>query len=329
MKILKMLFLVVFIVGVVQVNLSALVYSRIEGTIVDEETKVPLEDAYVLLYQCQEDSPCRKYRYEFTNQQGYFKFDQLITSNYFLLIVKEGYVPIGPFGYVVDSLPQRFRALVRGGEYSHPQAPDLNTLDSELAETFHLKEGEIKHFKYKLEKEAVLVFNISRKTPGGIEPIDAGIEIAHPYYNTEVREDVDDGTYRSAFLVEGMVDITIYTDGYTETTLKNILLEKGKTRTVNHIVDYTVGQVIHGVVRSKSSGNLLNQVYVEIYNIHGYSTKTDDSGEFWIGGIDPGTYNLVLNRMVYDSGIGKSKIVRKSIQVTILLNEKKDLNIEL
>jgi hypothetical protein len=325
MKGIKFLILVIFVLSLFQFNLYSLITSRVEGTVIDKDTGQPIKGAYVALYGCDEEGVCSKSGNVKTDNNGFFKFDDLKRRNYFLVIVKEGYAFFGPLGKVLNTLSFIIKANIFG-EFRYGPPLFYYGIDSEEVDTFYIKEGQIKHFKIKLKKEAKLIVNVKRKKPQGIEPVPrVSIGIKHSEYIDELDVTAKKGHFESHYFDKGTAEIEILVSGYPDKTYK-VQLENGKTTNIDYIVDFTKGQVVYGVIRDKDDGGPVPNVYIYLTGTQGAITDTDDNGEFWIGGLKSGTYILEICRLVYSSSerTSKNKCIKK--QFILRPNEKKELN---
>jgi hypothetical protein len=124
-----------------------------------------------------------------------------------------------------------------------------------------------------------------------------------------------------------LVDLEIYPQGYKTIHYKNVELEKGKTTKIEYVVDYTKGQVFHGILKYKDSNGPIYFARVFFQSSGFNQTRfearlyTDRNGEFWIGGFPPGTYSLVISKENFNDPYKRFKI-RKYIKIS--LDEKKE-----
>jgi len=288
--------------------------SRVEGTVVDEETGNPIAGASVGLFSCLKSGIAIRYMaginhktntfYIETDSKGYFVFDDLHETEYFLVVFKEGYASVGPFFYKKPGPFEDANGLVF-----------TTKIDS-----FVLEEGQIKHFKIKMEKEAILKVSVFMKTFSCIEPIDEfHASIFHPGFSEKFEELIKPGIINNAFterakklvpvkyiktengfqtiyFKKGSVTLTIYANGFPPKTFANIQLEKGQTRDIDYIVDFTKPPVIYGTIKNKDTGEPFHVVYLTIKKqdepnkYHYLKTYSDKDGKYWYGGIEPGKY---------------------------------------
>jgi hypothetical protein len=161
-------------------------------------------------------------------------------------------------------------------------------------------EGQIKHLRIKLEKEAVLKVKLFEKTTNGTTPGDFGIEARHSEYVDTLYGKSIGGEFKSKYLGEGKINLTIIAGaGCPAIYIDNIDLEKGTTTTIEHTCDYTIGQGIFGVITNKLTGQPIDAVGICIqksdYSSNLICTTTDENGKFRIGGLEPGKYFLHID----------------------------------
>jgi hypothetical protein len=324
MRLIKFTSFLILISLIIPLNLFPWISSRVEGTIADEETGQPIPGAYVGLFHCFIQGNNLSYslmapndnasgEYIKTNDKGYFKFDDLHESEYFLAVFKEGYAAVGPFYY---KKPDLFEERTGSAETSQ-------------IERFHLQEGQIKHFKIQMEKEAILKVNVFRKTFEGIEPIDYfEVLLQHSDFLEEFKANIKPGSNENSYLKKyksvihrdfekkyiptdegfqtiyfkkGKANLKIYFDGYPPKNFEGIQLEKGKVKLVEFVVDFTNSPVVYGIIKHKDTGEPFDDVYIAIQKqdepnkelyIDSYTNKY---GKYWLGGIEPGRYLLCFH----------------------------------
>jgi hypothetical protein len=114
----------------------------------------------------------------------------------------------------------------------------------------------------------------------------------------------------------------VHTEGYPDKQYF-ITLEEGKTHIIEHLLDFTTGQVIHGVLTEKISGKPLPGAMISIYNLEvekqDCMVYTDFNGEYWLGGFIPGMYMM---------NIKPSGRERVRFQLDIKENQKLEINRE-
>ena len=352
-RLLKFISLLILFPLIIPSNLFPWISSRVEGTIVDEETGQPIVGAYVGIFHCFIQGNNLSYslmppndksgsKYISTNDNGYFRFDDLNEAEYFLAVFKEGYAAVGPF------------------YYKKPDLFEENTGSAETSqiERFLLKEGQIKHFKIQMEKEAILKVNVLRKTFEGIEPIDEfDITVQHSDFLEEFEANIKPGSnnnpylkkikrvipggfkkkyiptdegFQTIYFKKGTVSIEISPNGYSHRTFEGIQLVKGKVELVEWIVDFTEAPVVYGVIKNKYTGEPFPVIYLDFEkqdepNKYFYiKSYPDNNGKFWIGGMSPGKYLF----HIYSFGGGGDKKIDFEVILNITLDSIIEVNKE-
>lgn len=343
MKGIKRFVLFFLVLGIVHVNLFSLITSRVEGIVVDEETGSPIINALVSLYTCKSDGDRGYYTEESdygpdnrveTDGNGKFVFNDLKEGEYFLQVFKEGYAAVGPrvnydliykgIGRLGIRLNYKIKYL---GTWSHDKPGEIKR--------FLLKEGQIKHFRIKLEKEAVLLVKLFEKTTAGTTPRDFGIEARHSEYVDKLYGKSIDGEFKSKYLGEGIIDLRIIIEaGYHDFHVDNIDLKKGTTTTIERTCDYTIGQGIFGVITNKLTGQPIDDVSVWLQKSDKsgdlFTAEIDGNGKYRLGGLTPDKYILTIHyldliyRCEYTEIITLSPNEIKEYNKAIILKEIKE-----
>ena len=281
----RVLVLAVIVLGIFQTNLFSIIYSRIEGDVFDESGG-PVNGARVMLFSCvdmAQHTSCYKVNDSITNNNGYFRFDDIEFGVYAIFVLSDGYASNGPYSNILEVADM---------------GPTSHTIEIPSQYKFTVKEGKIKYFKIKLEKEAKLIVNVTSKYPGGISPkiqLFSQLTIKHPSYINKIHgiNETFENTYQSKYLKEGLIDVSIRSDGYTEKNYQ-VQLKTNEAQTINHVVDFTSGQVVYGQIINNITREPLINASVELaggddVNVQAFS---DENGNYWIGGVKPGVYNL-------------------------------------
>jgi hypothetical protein len=307
MKSIKITSFLILISLVIPLNLLSWISSRIEGTIVDEETGAPIISALVSLYTCKSDGDREYYTEEIdnvpdnrveTDRDGKFAFNDLKKGEYFLQVFKEGYAAVGPrvnYDWIYEGIGRLGIRLNYQNQYmgnwSHDKPGEIKR--------FLLKEGQIKHLSIKLEKEAVLLVKLFEKTTAGTTPRDFRIEAKHSEYVDKIYGRSVGGEFKSKYLGEGKIDLIIITGAsYRDFHVDNIDLKKGTTTTIERTCDYTSGQGIFGLITNKLTGQPIDIsicIQKSDYSSNLFCTSTDKNGKFRVGGLEPGKYIFIID----------------------------------
>lgn len=346
----KTFFLVLLMLSVFQSNLSTLITSRIEGRVVDEDTLEPIPGAEVYLahdrtkvnLNIEKGNTVIPYDWvKITDENGYFKYDNLIKSEYLICVEKKGYTSIGPFR----------KGLGENSERPIWRDRSIRLVKPGTKGIIYLKEGEIKYFEIKLAKDAALEIHYILKTPKGVGPLPAlrtpdktsmrskiplniGARLYSkdlaPYNTGKSRLEISgiSPSYKEAGLVRfenlpaGLTGkVEVWALGYPDKTYQ-VQLEKGKTLIIEHILDYTKGPVIYGVIKNKTTGEIIRNVSIFLYDSlnNEISTDTNYNGEYWLGGFMPGDVNMSVSKV--------EKGIKDILHLNIGANEIRELNLE-
>ena len=192
MKQIKFLILAGLAIGALQGVLFSGISSRIEGDVIDESAG-PVSGAWVLLFCCVDmtpDTSCNRVNGSITDNKGHFRFDGIESGVYALFVLAEGYASNGPYSDILEVADN---------------GPTSQTIEIPPQYKFKVKEGQIKYFRIKLEKEAILKVNVTAKYPGGATPksqLFSQITIKHPSYINEIdgMNETFETSYQSKYL---------------------------------------------------------------------------------------------------------------------------------
>ena len=232
-----------------------------------------------------------------TDSKGVFKFDKIGAGQYFLVVVHRSYTVYGPAYELKEYLEGETRGEL---EEEVPRGSGSNFLKNKPERNFILAEGEIKHFVIKLERAAELEVTSKIKLPSGTDEFKEKVSVF--IYDSAGEELLSGFSFRNGFFKSrclpafGNVVFKYKTDGYAITQKAGINLRKVQLEKVEIIFDYTIGQTIHGFIKSKEHKFGLQGIHISFYKIGGIvlETSTGRDGEFWLGGMNPGEYKLVI-----------------------------------
>jgi len=347
---LRIFFLVLWMLCLFQSDSFPLITSRIEGRVVDEDTLEPIPGAEVYLAHDQSKvnlnivngNTVIPYDWvKISDENGYFRYDNLIKSEYLICIEKKGYTSIGPFR----------KGLGENSEWTGWRDRSIRLVKPGTKGIIYLKEGEIKYFEIKLAKDAALEIHYILKTPQGVEPLPGlrspdkksmwskfplNIEAQlyskdlEPYNTGKSRLEIfgippsykEAGLVRFENLPAGLTgEVKVWALGYPNKKYQ-VQLEKGKTLIIEHILDYTKGPVIHGIIKNKTTGEIIVNVsiYLSDSSNNKIRTITNYNGEYWFGGFMPGDVNMSVSKV--EMGI------KDNLHLNIGANEIRELNLE-
>jgi len=305
MKVMKWLVIISLAAGFLQGPLFPKISSRVQGKVIDKDTKQPIQGAKVQLIYLWARTFQRIMEADqetFTDKDGKFKFDVmsfLKHSAFYVQCEKKGYISLIPSIYLKYRKVEKF---------------------PEVAGIFTLQEGQIKHFAIELEKGGGLKGTIYKKEASGISPysfIGGYLKIITNPDSNLLRDDeygyniADiDTDEKGKFEIEGIepyddYSIKLLLNGYPAEIIQHIKIEKNVTENIEYVIDLTdptgmegvikIGQTIpeSGEVRmQKISGTSLD--YTDI----GYCRLSKD-GRYSCRGLNPGTYRVYV--AAYDS----------------------------
>jgi hypothetical protein len=299
-RVLKVFGLFILFISSMNSNIFPLVTSRIEGRVVEEDTGVPIEDALIYLIHNQKSyySPTgfkfdvNKEWEKRTDKNGSYRFDNLLKGEYFICIYKEGYANIGPIRIqeLTDFNPLR------------QKYPDASDLKPDTEGRIILEEGEVKHLKIEMPKEAIVEIKFTRKTSTGVEPLtdppaDFGAKLYLSGTDKEGLAPTIKETGRILFknLFGGKkAKLEFWESGSLSKKSQDIQLEKGKTVLIENVTDFTSGTVLHGFIKDKNFTDSYNSVFIIDQHSLSFWAFTDKNGEYWIKGFSPGEIKVFI-----------------------------------
>jgi len=338
MKGIKLIVLFFLVMGLFEVTLFSLITSRIEGVVRDFDTGAVIIGAEVRLYPF--SPPTSSNPKTKTYNDGRFRFDDLRQGEYYISVYKEGYELYGPFtGQDLKEHDKNHMSTYYPGF--------VKLITNSIKGRIYLKEGEVKHFKISLRKEAIVEVLFFKKTEQGETPIKSllGSEEVHffPFfYETSIilPESKNDG-FNSEVVIspsisepgkvtfknlsgEQYVHVHVYAYEYP-LSIYEVYLNSGETTTIHHVIDFTSGMVVHGFIRPKNIEEPLYLIYEVILEGSNYSVRgiIENNEEFWIKGMEEGKCKLRLEFFKKSGGRGIK------VKEVVVLDLKKEKRIEL
>jgi phage-related protein len=275
------LFLVVL--HLVQVPSYSLILSRIQGVILDKETKEPLKGVVVTLY-------VKAPRNEFydtskteTDEKGYFLFDQIKPKTYIISCHKSGYADYQP----------DYKIL-------------MMTDPSKYVNVINLNQGEIKHFSIEMEKGGGVLVTLFQKDENGVSPLTdyigtIGLSESEDIFTVDFLQPDSENE-------ENLIESLIPSDKYNiviraispdrsghPTYRTQFTVKKNEITIISHTFDFTDITGVNGVV-------IYNNIplafgIVMLHNMEGdiiAEAKTNYDGKYSFRNINPGVYKIVV-----------------------------------
>jgi hypothetical protein len=275
-----------------------------------------------------------------TYNDGRFRFDDLRQGEYYISVYKEGYELYGPF------TKKELKEQDKGRGFHHSYGY-IKLITNPIKGRIYLKEGEVKHFKISLRKEAIVEVLFFKKTEQGETPIKSilgsgNLRLKASFCSARIvlPESKDDG-FKSEVVIspsisepgkvtfnnlsgEQNVNVHVYAYNYPQ-SIYQVYLNSGETTTIHHVIDFTSGMVVHGFIRPKNIEEPLYFIYgvtlkCANYRVRGIIEKNE---EFWIKGREEGKCKLCLEFFKKSGGRG----IR--VKEVVVLDLKKDKRIEL
>jgi hypothetical protein len=294
--------------------LTAEIFPKIEGIVVEKDSGQPLLGVFVKLYRYDR---LRKHRHcikhATTNPKGYFAINDIYIYNptynsFFLGFSKQGYVSV---------IPDELARLLK-----------LEELGRELS----LQQGENLFVETQLERGGSLRVNILKKEGNGMSPFNLGsldvyVSLKHDdqwlkYDNKELKLD---GQVVFDSLPPGGEFLILATYGGLPPVMGNVIIQKGKEATFTHIYDLTDRTGISGNIAYKGKPYYGAHVYLRRFRGKHVSSLTScrrsEKSDYRFLNLEPGTYELLF-AMRYDSeeDLDKRLIVEVKKGRTTILN---------
>ena len=335
MKGIKRIVLFIFVMGLFELTLFPLITSRIEGVVRDFDTGAVIIGAEVRLYPF--SPPTSSNPKTKTYNDGRFRFDDLRQGEYYISVYKEGYEIYGP-------CPEELKQDTNVPLYFEGT---IASIPKSVRGRIYLKEGEIKHFKISLRKEAVVEVLFSKKTEKGETPLvprDSSGEVdlrKRTYAATIYLIEIENYLSNSEFLIKppiveagklifnnlsGEQKIKVDYGTFHDPPLSSneVYLRSGETTTIHHVLDFTTGMVVHGFISPKNPDK---PFFIEKITLKGSGFSVlgiiEEHREFWLKGMQEGKCLLKVELV---KSVDSRWI---EIRDEIVLDVKKDERIEL
>ncbi|MCP4156935.1 MAG: carboxypeptidase regulatory-like domain-containing protein [bacterium] len=299
----------------INLELSAVVSSRIEGVVTDKDTKQPIEGVNVFLYL-----EYRSYRWAATDSKGYYKFDNVSPNSlYHMQFRKKGYVSFLP-KYYSDYIKREFFDIIY--------------------KTFFVKEGQIKHVRIELEKGGTLEGVISKKQASGITGLEKVTLIlvrkkkSGEYFFDDTANEITvmgvKTNENGEFTFEGLepcdddpaagdYSLELIVPGYNSAPIRGIKIKKYETLNLEHTVDMTVTNGIKGTIKINGEppnmgGFVLHSLAPDEQGVYRVFTGSlDENGCYYYYGLLPGRYKLAVS--LYYSDDNKEILDKKILKI--------------
>ncbi len=311
---------VLCIVLILNVTLFPKISSKVEGTIVDELSNVPISNVEVTLIQFSSKSNNKIWEHKtISDINGRFVFDSekidLLTSSNFINLIQcthEEYVNLY-FG-ILEKLTFNDR--------------------ENLINSFILKEGEIKHLKIKLTKggrvEGILKYNDGtdiKPLANHIFSLNRNVN-GHAIKYAEIKTDDNGNYYKSAIPTGDEYYLSLFLNGYTMKKSSQFSMLSGGVKRVDHIIDLSNKTGIRGniTIAGNVPNNGINVTLSKIDNIdecdNCFCNFHSKLSEYYCYNLQPGEYKISV------SAINELEIYKRNFTFEIKPNQTIEYNID-
>ena len=309
----KWLVIISLVAGFFQWPLYPKISSRVQGKVIDKDTKQPIQGAKVELIYLTSGTTQRLREPDqetLTDKNGKFKFDVryfIRGTDFYLQCQKKGYISLIPDYYFRYFIKEKFQEIVG---------------------VFTLQEGQVKHFAIDLEKGGGLKGTIYKKEPSGISPYSylGGYlkRRTDPDVNLLIDDKIDyniadiDTDENGKFEIDGIEPyddyyITLFGGGYNIPNIEGIKIEKNITENFEFVIDLTDQTGIEGFIKIGQEFARDGLVLMWKYSSSKIPLEEKDSGgckisyngHYFCKGLNPGTYVLKFSA-VTENGVEKT-----------------------
>jgi hypothetical protein len=340
MKGIKLFVLFFLVMGLFEVTLFSSITSRIEGVVRDFDTGAVIIGAEVRLFRV--NSIGGRNPKITTYNDGRFRFDDLRQGEYCISVFKEGYELYGPF--TRQELKEEDERNV------HPYPPSyFKLIKTSVKDRIYLKEGEIKHFKISLRKEAIVEVFFTKKTEKGETPLvptdkSGKVNLKRRLYGAIIVliESENYGSDNETFLEPSIVEpgkltfknlsgeqkVKVASLAYNyPLSVHEVYLKSGETTTIHHSIDFISGMVVHGFIEPKNPDKLF---YIKCVTLDSsnYLIKgiIEENREFWLKGMEEGKCKLTIE--VIKRSDNRWKVIKDVIVLDLKKNERTELDLQ-
>jgi len=321
MKRVTLLLVFLLVWGSCQVNLVPLISSRVDGTVLDKETRQPIAGVKVKLVTGPRTMFEELSEETVTDRKGYFKFDLSfkLPITAYLQCEKEGYIPLIPEYYLMHAKEELFDKVVN---------------------LFEIHQGKIKRSIITLEKGGTLKGKVFKRDSNGISP--------YAYFggsllrstNPDVNLIIENKNYYVAYFstnangefeikgIEPYGDyyIQFFPKGYPSEVVRNISINRNDNPVFECTIDLTDQTGIKGTVFLGQKPVDWARVMIRMSNKTNLDDKdgafddADKNGNYSCLGINPGRYTVIVQTS-YEENKYENKFIVDILQgVTKIMN---------
>jgi len=299
----KWLVIISLAAGFFQWPLFPKISSRVQGKVIDKDTKQPIQGAKVQLIYLWANNYSREMNWDkeiLTDKNGKFKFDLQFT-----------FYPISKFAFYLQCENKGYISLIPPIYFKYRKDEKF----PEVAGVFTLVEGQIKHFAIELEKGGGLKGTIYKKEASGISPYsyislylkritnpDSNLlrDDEYGYYIASINTDKNGN-----FEITGIEPYHDYSIKFVLTehpfgVIQHVKIEKNIIENIEYVIDLTDQTGIEGII--KIGQDIAEKGEVWIRNISKSTLDQTDicnsdiskDGRYSCKGVNPGTYRVYV-----------------------------------
>lgn len=255
----------------------------VSGKVIDKKTGQGVENVLVVLFENQNDQPGTRRGFTQTNKDGNYML-RIVPPGEYLILAQ----PPQNSNHAFDPSPIKVTVL---------RGKNVINLD------FHLETaGGVSGTLYKADGvtplENVAVTAISEN--GGM-----GFTTSN-----------SNGHYEIKNLKEGVYIVGIFSEGTTSNARNDVNVLHGQiTEGINIALNPRTNTSIHGLIKSKLSGEILKDAFIILSNERqSGSTRTDSEGRYQISDLSEGSYNLMILKEKFKPLIQADITIKTGVQ---------------